>query len=276
MCCVAAACGDDGSATDDAAPVIHDARIYPDTPPVIDALVPIDATPPANEFSLQFDGVDDVVVVAANASLGGYPGQTLEAWVRPASIGPVAGIVGKSTGSTDSEYALFRRADGDAQYTLTDPPTSCFAFAGASVFESGQWVHLAGTWGASPSGRPKLYVNGVLLSTSACTITTTPANAIESLVIGALQAGGLIESHFAGHIDEVRLWNIERTQGEIQGTMNRGLFGDESGLVGYWSFEDGSGDTATDATLSGNGGRLGDAPGADAADPVWSTDTPFL
>lgn len=244
---------------------------------MIDALIPIDATPPANDYSLQFDGVDDLVVVSANASLGGYPGQTLEAWIRPTVSGAVGGVVAKTTGGADSEYALFRRADNHAQYTLSDSagPTTCIAFGGASVFDMGGWVHIAGTWGSSPSARPRLYVNGILLSTSACEITVTPANAVEDVLIGALEVSGMIESHFAGNIDEVRLWNIERTQAEIQGAMSVGLFGDESGLVGYWSFEDGSGDVATDATLSGNNGRLGSAVGSDSADPVWSTDTPF-
>lgn len=274
---LAAACGDDGAPANDAAPVIHDSRVYPDTPPVIDAFIPIDATPPVNDYSLQFDGVDDLVVIAASPSLGGYAGQTLEAWVRPSANGVVGGIVAKGTGGADSEYALFRRADDHAQYTLTDTagPTSCFAFGGASVFDAGDWVHVAGTWGSSPSGRPRLYVNGILLSTSACTLSATPANALEDVVIGALELSGMAGSHFAGHIDEVRVWNVERTQAEIQGAMSVGLFGDESNLVGYWSFEDGSGDVATDGTLSGNDGRLGTAAGADAADPIWSTDTPF-
>lgn len=47
---------------------------------------------------------------------------------------------------------------------------------------------------------------------------------------------------FKGIISEVRLWNIARTQHEIQADMYRSLSGNEEGLVGYWRFEEGEGD----------------------------------
>jgi len=51
----------------------------------------------------------------------------------------------------------------------------------------------------------------------------------------------------------VRVWNIARTQDEIQVTMNRGLQGNETGLVGYWNFDD---NTANDLTQYDNDGTL--------------------
>ncbi len=64
-------------------------------------------------------------------------------------------------------------------------------------------------------------------------------------------------SSFTGQIDEVRIWNVARTQEEIQVTMNTMLQGDEAGLVGYWKFDDG---TTDDSSTSSNDGTLyGDA-----------------
>ena len=42
---------------------------------------------------------------------------------------------------------------------------------------------------------------------------------------------------FAGLIDEVRIWDIARTENQIRSDMNKQLKGDESGLVGYWKFD---------------------------------------
>ena len=57
--------------------------------------------------------------------------------------------------------------------------------------------------------------------------------------------------------DEIRIWNIAKSAAEIQSTINISLLGDESGLVGYWNFDDG---TAKDLTPNGNDGEMkGDA-----------------
>lgn len=41
--------------------------------------------------------------------------------------------------------------------------------------------------------------------------------------------------------------------------------------MGYWRFDEGSGQVAADATGHGLNGRLGDTAGADAWDPAWIT-----
>ena len=58
---------------------------------------------------------------------------------------------------------------------------------------------------------------------------------------------------FRGLIDEVRIWSVARTQEQIQSSMNTTLTGQESGLVGYWNFDDG---TAKDLSPGGNEGVL--------------------
>ena len=60
-----------------------------------------------------------------------------------------------------------------------------------------------------------------------------------------------------GAIDDVRIWNVARTQQEIQQFMNHELDGSEEGLVGYWKFNEGRGDTAYDMTVNKNHGSLG-------------------
>ncbi|MDZ7735893.1 MAG: hypothetical protein U5P41_07185 [Gammaproteobacteria bacterium] len=50
--------------------------------------------------------------------------------------------------------------------------------------------------------------------------------------------------------------------------MNRRLIGNETGLIGYWRFDEGSGITAGDDSGSNNDGTINGA--------TWLTDTPIL
>jgi len=50
------------------------------------------------------------------------------------------------------------------------------------------------------------------------------------------------------------------------------LQGDETGLVGYWPFEEGNGQVTQDATANHLDGRLGDVTDWDSWDPAWTTD----
>ena len=61
---------------------------------------------------------------------------------------------------------------------------------------------------------------------------------------------------YTGQIDEVRIWNYARTQTEIRRDMCRRLTGTESGLVGYWRFDECGGNTAFDSSGNGNDGTL--------------------
>ena len=49
--------------------------------------------------------------------------------------------------------------------------------------------------------------------------------------------------------------------------MTTSLVGDETGLVSYWNFNEGSGTTLTDLTSNGNDGTIYGA--------TWGTDVPF-
>jgi len=52
-------------------------------------------------------------------------------------------------------------------------------------------------------------------------------------------------------MDELRFWSIARSAAEIQANMDLELVGNESGLVAYYKFNEGSGTSIADAT--GNG-----------------------
>jgi hypothetical protein len=69
-------------------------------------------------------------------------------------------------------------------------------------------------------------------------------------------------------MDEVRIWNVARTEDQILAHMYTELTGNESGLAAYWDFNDGPGSTiATDRSGNGNHGTL--ISGASSPLPQW-------
>jgi hypothetical protein len=88
------------------------------------------------------------------------------------------------------------------------------------------------------------------------------------IAIGANESTGSTRLYL-GQMSEVRVWNATRTQEEIQFSMNKKLTGTETGLVGYWRLNDGTGTTAV--ATKGTNGTLVNFP----ANP-WSTLTPDI
>ena len=63
--------------------------------------------------------------------------------------------------------------------------------------------------------------------------------------------------YFGGTIDEVRLWNVERTASQIAAKKDTVLAGNESGLTAYYNFQENTGTTANDTqTQSNNDGSI--------------------
>jgi hypothetical protein len=74
--------------------------------------------------------------------------------------------------------------------------------------------------------------------------------------------------YFSGQIDEVRIWNRTLNSSDILSRYNHHLDpAQETGLVGYWRFNEGSGGTVNDQTTSGNNGST--------SATTWSTLVPF-
>jgi hypothetical protein len=110
-----------------------------------------------------------------------------------------------------------------------------------------QWVHFAMVW----NGTALLtYVNGALkVTTNATGATTMLATARTQLTIGCNNPRFAC---FNGLIDEFRVWNVARSATDIMANYNKKLVGDETGLVGYWRFdEDPTATMAADSVTSG-------------------------
>lgn len=79
-----------------------------------------------------------------------------------------------------------------------------------------------------------------------------PAEAGWNSTKSALSIGTTVEfagpTGWQGKIDELRVWNVFRTEAQIHDNMRVMLKGNEPGLIAYYKFDEGTGTNAADAT----------------------------
>ena len=191
-------------------------------------------------FALQFDGVDDFMYIGAAPVPVPW---TAEFWVkREKAIDNSAILLGDASTALKLEQFLNTRLVGFTQFGVADYTFNYTA-------PTGTWVHLAFVSDTST----RLYVNGALQDTNAATI---------SLPLGQLGSdiSNRYYNHLKGSIDEVRVWNIARSQSQIQANLGRSLVTPQNNLIAYWHFDEGSGTTTTDSSGQGRTGTLVNGP----------------
>ena len=209
-----------------------------------------------SKSALSFDGVDDYVLLSSNG-FGTFNNQsfTIETWVKlPDLSGDKVLFSYDYTSHNLPYYACHLRIMASGIYlgynlsgTIISTVTS---FNTLKVENINTWTHISATF---TSGVQKIYVNGeeVFGTTNAGVITYYN----QEVWLGRGNFGG----YFKDYLDDVRIWNVARTQAEIQADMNLELIGNETGLVGYWKFNEGTGTTALDSTANGNDGAINGA-----------------
>ena len=225
--------------------------------------------------ALRFDGVNDFVDFGPGPSVDAH---TLEAWVNSGPITTMNQFVLGPYGS-HSSGCFAGTAFGLRQATPSTAPAFVFIVGPYGCGNDGHvfgpvatpntWYHLAGTF---DSGTMRFYVNGVFMGQ----MSGVTFNAFHTMLAGATFSGPINapDYFFAGEIDEIRMWNYARTQAQISGAMSCPLgLTDMAGLVGYWRFDEGTGQFAADSSFFSTTGVLGadSNPAGDASDPQWIT-----
>ena len=239
------------------------------------------------DHALDFDGVNDYVTMGTALGLGAES-FTLEVWFKREGPG-----VGASTGTGGvTAIPLVTKGRGEAEgsnvdmnYFLgIDAATGVLVadfedtatggnhpVSGVTPVTPGRWQHAAATYDVS-TNTWRLYLNGVLDQTLTLNAAFTPrADSIQHAAIGsALTSAGAAAGFFAGHIDEVRIWNVVRTDAEIASGMNVEIAAD-AGLLGRWGLDDATGTVAADSSGNNVHGTLTPA----ANPPVWVAGAPL-
>lgn len=150
---------------------------------------------------------------------------TIEALYKRGANGNIQNIISKHLDPSNVNYLL--RANN---FQITT--SSGFKVVNSPIpVVNNVWYHIAATYdGASI----KLYINGCLVADSAHTGTIVTNDLVSAIGTRAASPG---TDHFRGSIDELRVWDIVRTQPQILQNMNDlANPTTETGLLAYYKF----------------------------------------
>ena len=254
------------------------------------------------QTGLQFNGSSQYVTFGPATSTLGAQSFTVECWFKRTGTGMLATTgAGGGTGALSAIPLVTKgrgEADGsnlDANYFLgINAPTSGYPglpnvlvadfeegtgatspglnhpVCGVTPIVNNVWYHAAVTYDA-PNLRWKLYLNGVLEKDTVIAAGNRFPQylSIQHAGVGtALNSTGVAVGFFAGVIDEPRIWNVVRTQQQIQDGMGAEITS-AAGLLGRWGLNDGSGTTAANSVIGSPAGTLMNLP-------TWVSGAPAL
>jgi hypothetical protein len=210
---------------------------------------------------LSFTGGSQEVVTVPNYTNTIDTGNfSIEAWIKDDAVNPgfqtEEPILDNRENSFGPDYGFrFAINDGNLVFFVGLNGTG----AGSADLRDSVCHHVAVTRNA---GTFYFYVDGQLLGSS-YNNSSLNSNAPALYIGGKYNWSGGVWS-FNGLIKEIRIWNIARTQSQIQANMGT-VLSPNVNLISYWRCNEGSGFTLQDYSGNGNNGTVGAG---------WSTGCP--
>jgi hypothetical protein len=201
--------------------------------------------------ALQFEGSEDCVKVTDGPQFQMDEEMTLEAWVRPTSSGEFEPIFYKQDGETGYGYALWAEtAEGHGPTGEVDDGTYPEPWIDAKArLPEGVWSHVALTF---DGGMMRLFVDGEEVDHGK---SAAPIASEGPLEIGCAYDYGYAH-HFQGRIDEPRVYERALSPAEVAADMEAPIQTPKQGPVAAYSFDEGEGSVARDATGHGHEGSV--------------------
>ncbi len=211
---------------------------------------------------IAFRGNGDVVKVDQTGSLFLEPKSefTIETWVKmnhDVDPGPHTCLVSnKSSQSSNNQGFWFNVKDSSGQllFGYNDKFHGNISTTGTKNIRDGLWHHVAVTF---TTEEVNLYVDGLLDGSSSLSgeFSSVSISNTNKLTIGS---SSVATTSLIGYMDEVRIWNVARTRGEISSNMNQEIDyrNVPEELVLYLLFDEESGAVARDLSANANNGVL--------------------
>ena len=235
------------------------------------------ASPDYQNYALDFNNNDYVRIESSSDINSGIHSQhTVEAWFRTNNKNSnTKQIIYEQGGGTRglNIYIQSGRLYVGGWNRRSNESNWSGSWKYVTSIESNQWHHVALTLNggsAVTNNALKLYLDGALVISEPGSRLWghNPAN-IGRTISGSRYHNGTGNGFtFNGKIDEVRIWNVARSQSEINAMKDTVLNGDEDYLTAYYNFQENTGGRANDTqTQSNNDGTISGA--------TWTTGPPL-
>ena len=218
------------------------------------------------DIALSFDGYDDQVNVPSGVWINGD--FTIESWVYVKRRQSRNSIISFSNGP-GVDMVEFGICYGTNNYWDTFPyiiiNNSKYLFQKALI-SLDTWLHCAVTLEGKTA---KLYYNGNLVTSVQISSPPADVKRTQCFMGVSSQYVNYNNVRFNGKMDDLRIWNRALTMQELRDQMETQLAGSESGLMGYWQFNESKGRVAKDSSGNGN-----DATLINMIEPPWTFENP--
>ena len=222
-------------------------------------------------------------------------GFTVSYWVRPDEVGNTMFAFGRKHANNQrftfginrkrqSFFGIGSNTGVKAWVNMDTPVEESLLVEDGSYWNlktDGTWYHIVVTYDdrsdTSSGTARKVYVNGVLRQTDNFNWSNTGGSTDGMIFGGRRTSSSQYDNGWACGLQDVAIFNTAKDSDWVanvyRGKSETDLSGD-SGIVGYWRFNEGSGTTAYDSSGNGNHGTLTAESGDTTDYPTWSTDKP--
>ena len=201
---------------------------------------------------------DEGVVITDDPTLDITGDLTISQWVYHSNWSNAKGRLFHK----DNAYTLYIY-DGDETIRFYNYNTGKNGGGTKHDLSGSGWHHVAATYDKS-AGEVKIYIDGLYKGKNSIGSPLGQSPVDVHIGIDEDKTSYAIN----GKIDETRLWKKKLTKTEIRDNMCETLTGNETDLVSYWEYDNGSGNTLTDKTNNNNDGTL---IGNSTNTPAWQT-----
>ena len=186
----------------------------------------------SQNYALQFSNASHTVNLGRDEVSGEW---TLEAWVKKTTVSGYSTMFDGQSGkvmleswSNSGKVGITKKGVADWAFNYTAP--------------TGQWIHLAFV---SDGTNTKLYVNGVF---------TDQLNHVIAMPFSTMGMNGETSKMI---LDEVRFWNVARTDQQIADYTYQSVDPSSDGLIGYFYLDDQAAEATDISPMHINGQILG-------------------
>jgi len=223
-----------------------------------------------DNYSLNFDGIDDYIDCGNISALNGLTTATWSCWIRRGGTSAYYLMSSWGTTNVDKQFFSYTTNQQILVY-LGDSTTGAqrlmFNSNNLLTITTGTWYHLAIVYNgseASDADKIKVYLENTPITNQTTGYNIPSLHSVTTnFEIGKI--GGYTTNEFNGNIDEVSIFDSIQN---VSTLYNLGTPGDLTSLspLAWYQFEEGSGTTAIDSGTGGNNGTINGA--------TYSTDVP--